>query len=225
MASGDPTNPDETKPRRKRGRPPRLSREKIFYAALDLLVEQGRDDFTMAGLAKALDVVPMALYRHVDGLEEVTDGVLGLVLEKLPPPTLTDEPWQAQLSAWMFAFREHMLQYPFAIWFLGSRHHVAPALLAQLDALALILKRAGLEGEGLALAHVWLAQSTVGAMIAEIEPPPTELASRVTSALAAENEYPHYREILNSVTTEEAIYRFHVERTVAALENVAGDPQ
>lgn len=222
MTTAKAANKSNTTGRRKRGRPPQLSQERIFRSALNLLVAEG-GSITMARLAEALDVVPMALYRYVSGWEQVADGVLGLILQELPPPILTNEPWQDQLGQWMFAFREHMLQYPFAIWFLGSRHHVAPAWLAQMNSLVPILQCTGLEGEQLALAHTWMVQSTVGAVMGEIETPATELAPEVSNLLAGDNEYAEYATVIQNITTDERIYRFFVERTLSALEGIAAN--
>ena len=52
-------------PAARRGRPPKLSREAILAAALDLLDREGADALTMRRLAAQLGVEAMSLYRHV----------------------------------------------------------------------------------------------------------------------------------------------------------------
>ena len=63
-----PVRPDRSawngRARRRRRRPP-LTRERIFDAALELLSETPEGEISMRGLADALGVAPMSLYRHV----------------------------------------------------------------------------------------------------------------------------------------------------------------
>lgn len=60
-----------TPPRRGRGRPPKISQERIVEAAIEL----GLDSFSMQGIAEHLGVTAPALYSHVAGREQVLDLV------------------------------------------------------------------------------------------------------------------------------------------------------
>ena len=65
---------------RRRGRPPRLSREAIVSAALEVLERTPDDPLTVARIADEVDAVPAALYRHFGDLDELLDEVLGRIL-------------------------------------------------------------------------------------------------------------------------------------------------
>ena len=65
-APADPHRHD-AKPRRRVGRPAAavLDQDGITAAALQLIGKSGYDGFTMAALARTLNVAPSALYNHV----------------------------------------------------------------------------------------------------------------------------------------------------------------
>lgn len=60
-------NGGRSAPQARRGRPPKVGRERIVDAAVRL----GLDSFTMLGLAEDLGISPATLYSHVAGRDEV----------------------------------------------------------------------------------------------------------------------------------------------------------
>jgi AcrR family transcriptional regulator len=50
--------------------------EQIARAALELLVTQGVDKFSIAELARKVELAPSAIYRHFGGREEIFDAAL-----------------------------------------------------------------------------------------------------------------------------------------------------
>jgi AcrR family transcriptional regulator len=63
-----------------------LSRERILQTALELVDAEGVEALTMRGLGERLGFEAMSLYRHVEGKEDVLDGILDLVLEEWELP-------------------------------------------------------------------------------------------------------------------------------------------
>lgn len=61
-------------------KPEKLSRTRIVTAALAVADEAGLAGVTTRAIAARLGVTPMALYRHVDGIETVHRGMVELVL-------------------------------------------------------------------------------------------------------------------------------------------------
>jgi AcrR family transcriptional regulator len=61
--------------RRRRGRPPRLSRPAIFRAALRLIDAEGAGALTMRRLGAELGVEAMSLYRHISSKDALLDGI------------------------------------------------------------------------------------------------------------------------------------------------------
>jgi AcrR family transcriptional regulator len=86
---------DGTTVYRPRGRPARLSRERIVTAALELDL----DTLTMQQLAARLQVAPSALYRWVSGRDELID-LIGetMTARLLPAAPPTAENWHAWLE-------------------------------------------------------------------------------------------------------------------------------
>ncbi len=69
--------------------PPRrapLSKERVLRAAVALADESGIDSLSMRRLAEELDVVPMALYKHVANKEQLLDGMVDVVIGEIDPP-------------------------------------------------------------------------------------------------------------------------------------------
>lgn len=62
----------------RRGRPPRISRDQIIAAALDI----GLDSFSLQAIAERLGVTTPALYSHVRGREEIIELVAADLLER-----------------------------------------------------------------------------------------------------------------------------------------------
>lgn len=95
------------------GRPNKalITKEKIVSAALDLISNAGYDGLTMAALARALGVVPSALYNHVSGREElmllIEDAVMGKV-DSAPLRAAIDGelPYRTALEQWAWSYRE-----------------------------------------------------------------------------------------------------------------------
>ena len=63
-----------------------LSRDRILRAAVELADREGLESLSMRKVAQELDVVPMALYRHVANKDEMLDGMVDLVLGEIDPP-------------------------------------------------------------------------------------------------------------------------------------------
>src|SRR5699024_4519803 len=78
------------------GRPARLSRSSIVRTAIDLADHSGLDAVTMRAVAAELDSVAAALYRHVQGRDELIDLIRDEVLAERPEASETGE-WRADL--------------------------------------------------------------------------------------------------------------------------------
>src|SRR5215467_15889182 len=76
------------------GRRAPLSRDRVLRAAVALADEAGIESLSMRKLAKELGVVPMALYKHVAGKEELLDGMIDIVVGEIDPPA-GDAGWKA----------------------------------------------------------------------------------------------------------------------------------
>jgi AcrR family transcriptional regulator len=101
--------------KRRPGRTPRLSREEVVRAALELVEEAGIEALSMRALGRRLGVEGMSLYTYVAGKDELLDAVAAEVLRGLVlPPARGD--WEtrirAAVSAWADMKRRHPRAFP-----------------------------------------------------------------------------------------------------------------
>ncbi|HOF41169.1 MAG TPA: TetR/AcrR family transcriptional regulator [Candidatus Hydrogenedentes bacterium] len=60
-----------------------LRQEQILAAALEIVSAKGLRGLNMGAVARRVGIVPSALYRHFRDKEEILDGLLGLIEERL----------------------------------------------------------------------------------------------------------------------------------------------
>ncbi|MBK6886721.1 MAG: TetR/AcrR family transcriptional regulator [Tetrasphaera sp.] len=121
-----------------------LRRASILRAAIHLADSDGLDAVSMRGLAQILDVVPMALYRHVADKEDLIDGMVEEILAELPaiaPMRPTD--WREAVRAHVHAARELVTRHAWARRALETRTTRTPAVLAHMERLTQVFLRAG----------------------------------------------------------------------------------
>jgi AcrR family transcriptional regulator len=93
-----------TPPRRGRGRPPKISQDRIVEAALEL----GLDSFSMQSIAEHLGVTAPALYSHVAGREEVLDLVNVALRDRVAAAADPEGTWREWLTAFGRGVRLHL---------------------------------------------------------------------------------------------------------------------
>jgi TetR/AcrR family transcriptional regulator, tetracycline repressor protein len=104
---------------------------------------EGVDALTMRGLARALGVAPMSLYRHVRDKEELLDLLVEELAERLPTPCPT-ESWQQTLLTVMRSVRRLLVDHPGLAQLLTSRMFRLPSVVQAIDLSLGALRRAGL---------------------------------------------------------------------------------
>lgn len=128
-------------PARRRGRPPRITREQIVQAARD-----AGEQPSMADVARALDVAPGALYHHVRDRDELLELVAARVLEETAFDDWTpadDAPWQEYVRAYATAFRSALLANPGAVRYVRLTTAATAGRLPQMDRFVGVLRGAG----------------------------------------------------------------------------------
>jgi len=86
-----------------------LSRERVLRASVALADEAGIDAVSMRKLAEELGVVPMALYKHVAGKDQLLDGMVDLVIGEFDPPD-PDLDWKSAVRQRVLAARRAVLR-------------------------------------------------------------------------------------------------------------------
>jgi AcrR family transcriptional regulator len=109
-----------------------LTRERVLSTAVALADEGGILSLSMRKLAQALDVVPMALYRHVANKGELLDALVDVVIGEIDPP-LEGADWKTALRARILSARRALLRHPWASKVMESRTTPTPTVLGYMD--------------------------------------------------------------------------------------------
>ncbi len=207
--------------KRGRGRPARLSRESIVDAGLALLEASPDEPLRLQRVAREVDAVPAALYRHVGSLDELLDGVLARALEGVHFEIRRRASWRSQVRDWMRCMRAHLLRYPGVVRLLGRRDRTSPAWLDASSALIDVLQGAGLRGAALARAYLWVAEATMGVVVNEASIPFVEQIEAARNALPEMTPEARQRHetVLPHLTAMdgEDFFELVADRTIAAV--------
>ncbi|MGY1748755.1 TetR/AcrR family transcriptional regulator C-terminal domain-containing protein [Modestobacter sp. SYSU DS0511] len=127
-------------------RPAGLDRERILQAAISFIDEHGLAALTMRRLGASLGVEAMALYRYVPGREDLLDGVVDTVVERLFDDD--DQPddihlehasgWQDYLMRLAHGVRRIALAHPAVFPLVASRPPAAPWVRPPLRSLRMV---------------------------------------------------------------------------------------
>jgi AcrR family transcriptional regulator len=124
--------PMATKVEREREARARLTRERILRAAVELADREGLEALSMRKVAQALDVVPMALYRHVANKDEMLDAMVDLVVGEIDPPE-TGLDWKQTMRKRILSARRMLLRHPWAARVIESRTDPTQAVIGYFD--------------------------------------------------------------------------------------------
>lgn len=119
---------------------PRLSREVIVATALQHIDRTGPQGLSMRSLAGALGVEAMALYRYVQGREDLLEGVVELLMGGLTSnldKTLSEH-WQGFLQNVAHEVRRISTDHPKAFPLVATRHPAAPWLRPPLRSIEVV---------------------------------------------------------------------------------------
>ena len=109
-----------------------LNRDRVLGAAVSLADQIGIDALSMRRLAHELEVVPMALYKHVKNKEELLDGMVEVVIGEIDPP-VADANWKVTVRERVLSARRVLLRHPWARSVLETRTNRTPAVLDYMD--------------------------------------------------------------------------------------------
>ncbi len=127
---------------RKKGTRPPLTREKVLSTALRMADKGGIEALSMRNLAQALKVEAMSLYNHVEGKEDILNGLVELVAGELDVPRLGGD-WRAAMRQRASAAYAALTRHPWATMLFVSRVNVGPNMLRYVDATIGCLREAG----------------------------------------------------------------------------------
>jgi AcrR family transcriptional regulator len=119
-----------------------LSRERILETAVSLADRDGVEGVSMRKIAQELGVVPMALYKHVAGKDELLGGMIDVVVAEIDPAA-TDLVWKAAIRERILSARRALLRHPWASRVMESRTEPTPTVLAYMDSMIGMFRTGG----------------------------------------------------------------------------------
>ena len=217
---------------------PALSREHIIATAIQFIDNNGLSALSMRRLAKELRVEAMSLYRHVNGREDLLEGVVDRMVarlrlrpdqEQLGPA----DGWQSYLQWLAHGVRALAREHPNVFPLIATRHPAAPWLRPPLrsldvveDFLSMLMSRGFSDARAVMayrafssflLGHLLLEASLLGAQTSPAEEPLDEGNSDIPNAdqkldLA---RFPHVQRLERPLSEDRAGAEFE-----QALEDV-----
>ncbi|HYI23217.1 MAG TPA: TetR/AcrR family transcriptional regulator C-terminal domain-containing protein [Candidatus Limnocylindrales bacterium] len=127
---------------RERDRIP-LDRQRVLQAAVQLADREGIEALSMRRVGQQLGVEAMSLYNHVANKEDLLDGMLDVVLSEIDPPLTDEGDWRRIFHERVMTARRALKRHPWASTVIVSRVNPTPHMLAYMDSMIGIVRRAG----------------------------------------------------------------------------------
>ncbi|MHB9878071.1 TetR/AcrR family transcriptional regulator [Pacificimonas sp. ICDLI1SI03] len=147
----------------KRGRPRSISHDHILETAIALTEQQPGVPVSLAGVARAVGMTPMAIYTYFDNKDALLQALTDRMLAGLDITALEAEPPVERVMAWARLVRSHFQKRPqlidMLVWEGG---HGSIAWMNRSAPLATALTELGFQGDELARSLSWLWNSIMG---------------------------------------------------------------
>lgn len=138
---------------------PRLTREAIAVAAIDLVERRGVDALTMRSLADDLGCAPMSLYTHVQNRDDLIASIVAALIARLDTAAVSEEGWQGTLRRALASYRDLAVQAPRSFELLALAPYDRSPVTGHLAGFVATLERGGLTpqqaGQVLAIADAY----------------------------------------------------------------------
>jgi TetR/AcrR family tetracycline transcriptional repressor len=161
-------------PRRGKGRPAILTRERIVAAAVDVLDAEGLDALTMRRLGTQLGVSAMSLYRHLPNREAVLAAVVNELFAEAVVDLDTQTSWPEALTRLAHGYRQMLLAHPQAVPLLATHPVDIDRGLELLAGLLGTFERAGIGPHDATTAIQSIAVYILGHALAQVGGDPAE---------------------------------------------------
>lgn len=207
-----------------------LSRERIVGTAITLADEHGVGHLTMRRLGEVLGVEAMSIYHHVNGREDLLEGMVATLVEGVRVPSrdelLPADGWQAFLQHVAHQFRRLAVEHPNLFPLVATRPPAAPWLRPPLRSLRVVDDfLGGLVDRGLAddqatevykvftgflLGHLLLEVAEAGASTAPPDEPLDEGGASVPNRdqQLSLDPYPNVQRLSHRLRTHDPVSAF-----------------
>ncbi|HLG87009.1 MAG TPA: TetR/AcrR family transcriptional regulator [Alphaproteobacteria bacterium] len=201
--------PIDREPVRLRGRPPKLSSERIIEAASEVLSEVAADEFTLGKVAEHLGAPVTSVYNYFPNrfalLSALAETLFtGFKFEEPPAKTA----WPDAIMAWLRAVDAFFLKHPVAIKAIGTDDQVSPAWGLVRAPLLKQLRRAGFKGRDLAAVALAVHSQLIGLLFMAsyaLRPQPADGVFPPSNASQTEHDEAELRSHRKAIDREEII--------------------
>jgi AcrR family transcriptional regulator len=175
---------------------PRLNRDRVLRAAVDLADRAGVDGLTIRSLATALEAKPMAIYHHVANKDEILDGIVDLVYAEIELPRATGE-WREEMQRRSESMRSVLVKHGWALALFNSRRSPGQATISHLNAVLGLFRASGFSYSQTSLAVAFIDAYVLGFALQEVTLPfegtheVHALAEEVLAGMDSER-FPHF---------------------------------
>jgi AcrR family transcriptional regulator len=146
------------------GRPPRISRQAIAEAALEV----GLEDLTLRAVAERLGVSVPSLYHHVNGRDELLQLAAERSVSRRRVPVDRDQHWAAWLLEWARYNRDAFVGTPGLLSQYVEGTIDVEAILENLEAILALLCRQGFDPVEGRVAYELVSACAIGFAVAEL---------------------------------------------------------
>lgn len=176
-----------------------LTRERVLHAAIDLADRHGLGGLTMRTLGQALGVEAMSLYNHVNGKDDVLDGLVDMVFGEIEVPCEGGD-WKSAMRRRALSAHEVLARHRWAVGLMESRTNAGPANMRHHDSVLRCLREAGFSLPMAAHAYSALDSYIYGFALTQAALPfeSGEQAAEMARTMLAQfpaGDYPHLAEL------------------------------
>lgn len=145
-----------------------LTRERILDTAIALADGEGIDAVSMRRVGRSLGVQAMSLYNHVEGKQDLLDGMAGRLLTGMDIPPAGAMDWKAAIRTVCRSYRQLAHGHPAIFPSIHARPLSSPESLPPLEGVLAILEREGFDADTALDAFLVAGNYTAGFALAEI---------------------------------------------------------
>ncbi|WP_344949271.1 TetR/AcrR family transcriptional regulator [Actinomadura miaoliensis] len=218
--------PEPVWARQRGGRRPRLTREAIVAAAIEIADAEGLDAVSIRRVAAALGVRPMSLYTHIERKEDLFDLMFDEVNRELIIEGELPSDWREAIT--VIARREHevILRHTWVIDLMARRPRVGPNGLRHgeqnLSALS------GLDVDTATAARIVTAVDhyMTGYVVRERmlrDHQPVHLGEPYVQQMIAEGDFPHLRRAMREGVPQQESFEEGLRWLLDGIERALGD--
>jgi AcrR family transcriptional regulator len=179
---------------------PRLSRERIVAAAVELADLGGLESLTMRGIGHTLGVEAMSLYNHVEDKDDILSGIVERVFSEID---VTEGPsWRDAMRRTAISAHDAMMRHPWACELIlrPNTRMIFPARLVYMESILARLRRAGLTPEGASRGYHAIDSHVFGFTMWELgHALPDDMPPGALEAILEEMDFSSYPYLLEHV--------------------------